>query len=386
MVKRKRVGLVYSYNENWVAGSYYILNIVHALNTVEDRIKPEIILLTDSLENFEKVKQETKFPYLRFSRIPFQPRYSFLERGFNKLTKALFSKRVIKKLPKFPELDFLYPNEIKGFPGDLKKVNWIPDFQEEHLPHFFSKDEIKKRKENQKNVLAKSNIVVFSSQDAKKDFVRLYPQSKAQLFVLPFAVTHPDFSNIKINELLEQYQLPRQYFFVPNQFWAHKNHILILKAVNLLKDKGLNIVVAFSGKERDHRNVENFNSLKRFIDNNELKEQIKFLGFIDRKEQLCLMDNSIAIIQPSLFEGWSTVVEDAKALNKYMILSNLEVHKEQITNNAYFFNPHEEILLAKALEKYVNDKPITEKINYSNDIKKFALKFIELINLSTSQE
>ncbi len=75
------------------------------------------------------------------------------------------------------------------------------------------------------------------------------------------------------------------------------------------------------------------------------------------------MNNSIAIIQPSLFEGWSTVVEDAKALNKlYYSYLDLEVHREQINNNAYFFNPHEEILLAKALEKYVIDKPITEKI------------------------
>ena len=383
MAKRKRVGLVYSYNEDWVAGSYYILNIIHALNNLEDKLKPEIILLTDSYDNFQKVKQETKYPYLRFSRIPFQPRYSFLERGVNKFTKAVFSKRVIKKLPKFPKLDFLYPNEIQGFPGNLKKVNWIPDFQEDHLPHFFSKEEIHKRKENQNKVLVNSDIVVFSSQDAKSDFIRLYPQSKAQLFVLPFAVTHPDFDRENIETLLKKYQLPKDYFFAPNQFWAHKNHILILKAVKLLKDKGLNVVVAFSGKESDHRNVENFNLLTTFIAKNELKEQIKFLGFIDRNEQLCLMENSLAIIQPSLFEGWSTVVEDAKALNKYIILSNLKVHKEQITNNADFFNPHEEIFLAQALKKYLIDKPMTEKSDYSNDIKKFAFNFIELVNLST---
>ena len=45
MVKRKRVGLVYSYDENWVAGSYYIMNIIHALNTIGENLKPEIILL-----------------------------------------------------------------------------------------------------------------------------------------------------------------------------------------------------------------------------------------------------------------------------------------------------------------------------------------------------
>jgi len=41
------------------------------------------------------------------------------------------------------------------------------------------------------------------------------------------------------------------------------------------------------------------------------------------------MKKSIAIIQPSLFEGWSTVVEDAKSLGKNIIVSDINVHIEQ---------------------------------------------------------
>jgi hypothetical protein len=50
------------------------------------------------------------------------------------------------------------------------------------------------------------------------------------------------------------------------------------------------------------------------------------VGFIDRAEQTMLLKNAISIVQPSLFEGWSTVVEDAKALNQYMILSDIPVN------------------------------------------------------------
>jgi glycosyltransferase involved in cell wall biosynthesis len=384
MVKRKRLGLVYSYNENWVAGSYYILNIIHALNTVEDKLKPEVILLTNSQENFEKVKTETQYPYIKHCILPFQANYSFLERGANKFFKAVLKKKLINKPPKLPKLDFLYPKQIKGLSNTLKKVNWIPDFQEEHLPQFFSQEEITRRKDYQKQVLVNSDIVVFSSQDAKKDFERLYPASKAQLFVLPFAVTHPDFSHEKIEDLYNKYDLPRDYFFAPNQFWAHKNHIVILKAVKRLKEKGVNVVVAFSGKESDHRNLENFNKLKSYIIKNKLEDQIKFLGFINREEQLCLLNKSIAIIQPSLFEGWSTVVEDAKALNKLIILSNIEVHKEQIKLNAQFFDPQNEITLVQILNKYYNKKPNIVNVDYKKNVRNFGKKFIELINLSTN--
>jgi hypothetical protein len=79
--------------------------------------------------------------------------------------------------------------------------------------------------------------------------------------------------------------------------------------------------------------------VKYYIHLNDLHDNIRILGYMDRVEQLCIMKHSIAIIQPSLFEGWSTVVEDAKALNKYVLLSNLDVHREQISINASFFDP-----------------------------------------------
>ena len=76
--------------------------------------------------------------------------------------------------------------------------------------------------------------------------------------------------------------------------------------------------------------MENLNAL---IDSYDLRDDIRFLGFIPREEQLMIMKGARAIIQPSFFEGWSTVVEDAKAVNSFIVLSNLEVHKEQIQRN-----------------------------------------------------
>lgn len=109
---------------------------------------------------------------------------------------------------------------------------------------------------------------------------------------------------------------------------------------------------------------------------NHLENDIKILGFIDRKEQLCLMQHSYAIVQPSLFEGWSTVVEDAKALNKFIFVSNLDVHLEQQPKNACFFNATNEDEL---VEKLMNVKPTAEPYDYSENRKQFAIDFLEII-------
>ena len=69
MAERKRVGVVFSYNENWIAGTYYILNIINALNTVEDSRKPVIVLLTDDPNNRKIVYEQTQYPFL--DTIPF---------------------------------------------------------------------------------------------------------------------------------------------------------------------------------------------------------------------------------------------------------------------------------------------------------------------------
>ncbi|WP_431135817.1 glycosyltransferase family 4 protein [Psychroserpens mesophilus] len=384
MVERRRIGLVYSYNENWIAGTYYILNIIHALNTVKDENKPVLIILTESIENFNTLKSETGYSYLEYSKFPYQTHYNLLERSINKLSRLMTNKNVINKKPEFPELDFIYPKQINKVSTASKKVNWIPDFQEDHLPHFFSKEEVLRRKNYQSSVVANGDVVVLSSEDSRADFIRLYPNAKAKSFVLPFAVTHPDFEDENIEKLLKKYNLPKAYFFAPNQFWAHKNHIVVFKAVTHLKRKGISITVAMSGKENDHRNKENFKQLKDYIAAHNLETNIKFVGFLPRKEQLCLFKHSIAIIQPSLFEGWSTVVEDAKALGKYLVLSDLKVHKEQIKDRASFFNPNDDIELAHVLEKQINENPKQAQTDYQKNVEDFGAKIIDLIEFTLS--
>ena len=89
------------------------------------------------------------------------------------------------------------------------------------------------------------------------------------------------------------------------------------------------------------------------------------------------MKNSYAIIQPSLFEGWSTVVEDAKALNKFIFLSNLKVHIEQSPLNVCYFDPKNSEDL---VNKLIHVLPTEYEYNYQTNIKTFADNFIKIID------
>jgi glycosyltransferase involved in cell wall biosynthesis len=196
---------------------------------------------------------------------------------------------------------------------------------------------------------------------------------------LQFAVTHPNYKSISTDTLFVKYNIDKPYFFCPNQVWAHKNHIAVLKAVKFLKDHSRNdVLVVFSGKEVDYRNPDFFAELKKYILENGIEGSVRFLGFIDREDQLQLMNNSISVIQPSLFEGWSTVIEDAKSMGQYVIASNLEVHQEQLLNNVVFFNPADATELVDIMKKLIDKPAIKTSNDYQDNINKFGKTFLEI--------
>ncbi len=382
MVSRKRIGLIYSYKEDWIAGTYYVLNIIKACKTLDDKEKPVFIILTNNTENYNNVKDGTDYPYLEFIQFPAVPNLMF--RMVNRVYRLVAGKNLAYNSNVNVNIDFLYPMYSKHVKSKgLKKIVWIPDFQEAYLPHLFTDEIIARRKKHQIMVAKDYDLVVLSSKDAQSHFKELYPDAKANTTVLEFAVTHPDFSAVSFNELKERYGINNDYFFTPNQFWAHKNHLVVLEAMRLIKQAGGKVpLLLFSGKEKDFRNVDYVNKLKAFVNENGLGDNVIFLGFMDRLEQLCIMQNAKAIIQPSLFEGWSTVVEDAKALGKHIIVSNIPVHLEQVDKNCTHFDPKnaDELMVLMQNENFSVDYDAVGA--YDKAISSFARKFIDLSNFA----
>lgn len=379
MAKRKRIGINFSYNEGWIAGSYYTLNLVSALNFLPDYEKPQLIVVS-SKSSFSILQEETNYKYLKKFKV------SFLKRIINKIWSILFKDKLVSDSISKRDVDFLYPCHMSELcsKSKVKKVFWVPDYQEKYYPHFFSKEDIETRDQQNKNLLYSKNDVVFSSNNSQNDAEKFYPDYSATLHVLQFAVSLPQIENIIFDYLKNKYNLPDLYFYCPNQFWQHKNHIIVLKAISILKLRGVEINVVFSGKQKDYRVKNHFESLIKYIEDNNISDNVTFLGFLDRSEQLAILNFSTLVIQPSLFEGWSTVVEDCKSLNKFILISNLEVHKEQISQNCEFFDKHDAGKLADMVYKYVDRVPEINAGNYIRNIEKFAIDFIELSNKISS--
>ena len=225
----------------------------------------------------------------------------------------------------------------------------------------------------------RNKSIVFSSQNAADDFKKIYPEHKGRVHILKFASLVPDFDHLDLQELKSKFNIEKKYFIVCNQFWKHKNHKLVLETIKKLSKSRDDFQVVFTGKWDNKSTINYFNGLSDFIRKHKIDGYVKILGFIDRREQLKLLDGSIAVIQPSLFEGWSTVVEDAKAVGKFILVSNIPLHQEQINNNCVFFDPKNAQELAEKMEGTIKASPSKIEANYKENVLKFANDFLEII-------
>ena len=387
-MNKNRICLILKNNSGWTGGTEYIKNILASFSYLDnfDRKNVELHLISfDSSSN--NLEKDCDFLHeYRNQRNPFI-RYIFSTKKNNKLKEFIFTLFILYKY----KINFIFPFPKYSFCIGLKTALWIPDFQHHYLSKFFSKKEIFHRNRKFRKIFNNSSVLVLSSEDCRKDLKKFYGERKSKIFILNFrANLKKDLLKKNPNDILNKYKLPQKFFIISNQFWRHKNHLLVFKSLSYLKNKyHIRPNLVLTGK-LIYDDSAFAREIIDYIKNLEINSQIYILGLIPKEDQFLLMRQSLAIIQPSLFEGWSTIVEEARSIGKTIILSDLDVHKEQNFSKSIFFKRDSyKDLSSKLLNTYkdLNPGPNLDdekkfSLQHDNLMKAFANKFISLSNLN----
>ena len=364
----------------WMGGINYLKNLLFAIQQVDDqKIQPILFVgkkvdkkLLDEFKGLAVIRQ-----YSVFDRFSFQWFVDCVLRDVFAINPII--NRIIKK----NEIEVLSHSFIYG--RDLKciSVNWIPDFQHIHLAYMFSKLNLWVRNYRLGRISKYSDAIILSSYDAYNDYVKFAPKYVEKASVIHFVSQTTVFETKPVSYLESKYNFKGKYFFLPNQFWAHKNHKIALEAIQLLKKEHPDVLLLCSGLLMDNRKNAHIDSLKNFVQKNELENNILFLGLIPYEDVKLLLFHCIAIINPSYFEGWSSSVEEAKSMGKSMILSNIPVHHEQANDIADFFDFDDSLTLSKILLSYWTNTN-KEKVNLMDDnlekrTQVFGLEYLKLV-------
>ena len=234
---------------------------------------------------------------------------------------------------------------------------WIPDFQFKHLPELFPPSVVTALQKKAELYIRNADGLILSSQAACDDAVSLFGADRSKLHVLRFApkvAFEPLQSATLRDEVFARHGIARPYVFLPNQYWQHKNHQVVVQALKLLRDEGRPApLIVSTGNTEDPRDPAYFAEFESGLQTQGLTTNYRILGVIPRQDMLVLLAHSVAVLNPSLFEGWSTTVEEAKALGKPLLVSDIAVHREQVAGRleAQCFGVDDAAALAALLEK-----------------------------------
>lgn len=347
-----RIAFLLNFPLTYKGGINYLKNLFYAVGKASQG-EIEIVLFVP--KNIKTEYIDIFSPYALIVETSILERKS-LQWFLDKVSERLFSTNILlSRVLKKNKIDVISHSNYLDNSGAFKVVNWIPDFQSLHYPHLWTNTALKNNHKLYNKLIEKSNRIILSSNNAFDDYKVFSKEGHEKAVVLQFVsqpnedLTPKEVENI-FNHIKSSYQIKPKFLYMPNQFWQHKNHIVVFKAIKLLKDQGFDLQVVTTGQMSDYRvGEDHINMLKKFISDNKLEDNILLLGLIPYKDVLVMMQCCIGLINPSLFEGWSSTVEEAKSIGKNVILSDIPVHREQNPEFGFYFNHDNEIQLASLL-------------------------------------
>jgi len=289
-------------------------------------------------------------------QIPNPPKLSPLW-GFSQITRCIIGNDLLKAhYLKRSKIDAYFGLVVENRIGNIPILSWIPDFQHIRLPEMFAESERRFRDRAFMKSAMVSDRVILMSEAVKKDFLAFAPEFVAKARVVKTCSFIPEYIyELNPRNVIEKYNLPEKFFYIPNQFWKHKNHEVVFEALKIIKENGKRVFVVCSGYKVDYRHPNYFSYLLQKLSESGISNQVYLLGLIPRDDVFILMRQAICVLNPSLFEGFGLTVDEARSVGKRALLSDILAHREQNPPKAVFFNPRDCEDLVRKMEKIWNE-------------------------------
>lgn len=279
-----------------------------------------------------------------------------------------------------------YSNRGYNIPLPITKFSrnsffWIPDLQDIDSPEMFTDEEILHRKNLREKAISKKYLIYFSSEHARNRFSALQ-LSPYHYGVLRFSTWPEKLKDYAQSPLSCSHCQERGYLYLPNQWWKHKNHIRTINAFIHYRASGGKLHLVLSGKREDYRWPDYYKSVETLI--KLCNQDLHDLGFLERQAQLSVLFAARIVLQTSLYEGWSTTVEESLVSGKVLVVSNLPVFIEQAKGekNIVFIDPLSLDSIVEGMYQAEQIKPLPRDLYWRWN--RFEMDFKHLLKLADS--
>lgn len=369
---KKKIGIYIWGPKDWYAG----ISFLKAITACAKKHYPDNVSFYLILDQ-ENTEAEKSFAGLVDKVVILdRGKRTFFEKAYGKLIqKDYWLEKILLEIG----LDYVLTCNLMLDIKHIKTLYWLPDFQHKYYPEYFSLGEVADRDLVFKRIIKKAHNIMVMSESVKEDCKKFLPSYKRNPIVVR-AILDPVYFDIKPdNDVLSKYNLPKDFVYVPNQFWKHKNHAFLFKTIKLLKKQGHEFNFVFTGSTNDYRNPLYFSSLLQMIAELDIKDNVHILGMIDRKDVFVLYKKCRFVLNPSNFEGFGMTASEAKACGKVLLLSDIPAHREFSGTGCRFFSLSSYEDLASKIKELYKLKELDIDYDYETQSKITAENFMRLL-------
>jgi len=357
---------------------FVLLTHIRSHDTLNHMDRPNMtrrVIIRDSLQN--KIKNRLlKISFALYKHIPRPARKILDQIGYHAINWVKKDHHADKVLQAHQKTLLFCPFTAPTYHNkNIPTVCVIYDLQYKSYPEFFSAADIVKRNhaflEAAKHATLLTAISDYSRESAIS-YGKLEPEKIRTIHlrlanrVLEHAVPH--------NAILQKLDLtPQHYLLYPANFWQHKNHEMLLTAFNSARQKNLpaSIKLVCTGAAGAHQSW-----LQSVVKAMGLSDTIIFPDYVTDEELALLLSQSLALIFPSLYEGFGLPIAEAMALGVPIACSNTTSLPEVAGDAALLFDPRRPTDIADAIIAVATDKTLRKRLMQAGKTR--ALEFCDM--------
>ncbi len=241
--------------------------------------------------------------------------------------------------------------------ADIPYITNLWDLEHRLQPYFPEvslRGEWESRERRYQEVFSRAAYILTPNNRGKEEIVTFYGIAPERIRTLPHPT--PGFAlqeGVRALEKksLEHLGIKKDYLFYPAQFWPHKNHVCLLLALKLLKEKhGYEPQLVLTGSDKGNRAY-----IEQCVRHYSLEDQVVFTGFVSREDLVSLYRQAVALVFPSFFGPENLPPLEAFALGCPVIASALSGALEQLADAAILIDPCKPELWAQAILRLRQD-------------------------------
>ena len=251
------------------------------------------------------------------------PRQNFLERAF--LDDDIELVWFVEGAPSYA-IDIPYIATV----WDLMHLThpWFPEVS--------ARGEWTKRELARGEYLKRAAAIITGTHAGKREIECFYGVPPERIHLLPHPTPVLKGMSPEVDEMvLARYGVTGQFLLYPAQFWPHKNHVALVRALKCLQDaKFPDFSVVFVGSDMGNREF-----VRRIAEEVGVADKVRFLGFVSTQDLVSLYRKAFALVYVSFCGPENLPPLEAFALGCPVVAADIPGSREQLGDCAWLVDP-----------------------------------------------